>query len=374
MRIIQIITLGHRLYGAQNHVLQLSRRLREEGHDVLVLVGSVGDLTEELDAAGIAWKHVATLVRPIRPWTDFKAVNQLVAEIKGFSADLVTTHSSKAGIVGRVAAWRCGVPSIFTAHGWSFAEGIPARRKRIALLLERLVGRYGKRIICVAEAEREYGIQQRVAPAEKLVTIHYGIEDKAEHYLPRANSHDQVKMAMVAGFREQKDHATLIEALAKIQHLPWEISFLGDGELRAEMEKKVNACGLQQRIHFAGMVNNVSDYFRKIDLLVLITNWEGLPISTLEGLSFSLPVVASRVAGTCEQVVDGRNGITVARGDVDEVATAIEAMVTDPEKRTLYGRESRRLFEERFTIDAMYRKTVALYQEVVAESRQSRKD
>lgn len=366
MRIIHIITLGHRLYGAQNHVLQLSRRLQEDGHEVQVLVGSIGDLTDQLDVIGVPWKHVETLVRPIRPWADFKAVNDLAGEIRGFDADLVTTHSSKAGIVGRVAAWRCGVPSIFTAHGWSFAEGIPSKRRKIALLLERLVGRFGKRIICVAEAEREFGIAQRVAPAEKLVTIHYGIEDKAGQYLPRESTNGPVKMAMVAGFREQKDHATLIEALAKIKHLPWEISFLGDGELRDEMESKVNDYGLKDRVHFTGMVQNVSDYFRKIDLLVLITNWEGLPISTLEGLSFSLPVVASRVAGTCEQVVDHSNGITVARGNVDEVASAIEALVTDSDRRIQYGRASRDLFEERFTIEAMYQKTLALYQDVVA--------
>ena len=363
MRIVHIITLGHRLYGAQNHVLQLSGRLKQDGHDVLVLVGSTGDLTDALDDLGVPWKQVHTLVRPIRPGTDLKAVQDLTSEIKSFSAELVTTHSSKAGIVGRIAAWRCKVPSIFTAHGWSFAEGIPWKRKKIAWLLERLVGRIGKRIICVAEAEREYGIVQRVAPAEKLVTIHYGIEDKAGQYLTRPARQGPVKMAMVAGFREQKDHATLISALATIKHLPW------DGELREAMEAKVQACGIQERVHFAGMVSNVSDYFRQIDLLVLITNWEGLPISTLEGLSFSLPVVASRVAGTCEQVVDGSNGITVARGDVKEVANAIETMVQNPEMRVAYGKASRKLFEDRFTIDAMYQKTLALYETVVAESR-----
>jgi len=375
MKIIQIITLGHEYYGAQSHVLELSDELQNMGHEVLVLVGTSGALSDRLTARGLSWQQVDRLVHRIRPLQDLRAVVDLCGVIRNFKPDIVATHSSKAGIVGRIAARLCGVPSTFTAHGWSFADGVPAKQRRLALFLERATARVSDRIIAVANNERDFGLQHKVAPADKIVTIHYGTEDKASAYPQKhkdsTSASDPIRLTMVAGFRKQKDHQTLIKALAEIKSLPWKLDLLGDGELRSEIESAVRSADLQEHVRFHGAVDNVTDFLHQTDILVLTTNWEGLPISTIEGLSFSLPVVATAVAGTKEQVIDGYNGITVERGDAPAVRSALVTLIRQPALRAEYGANSRTLFEKQFLLSSMVEKTLQVYATILQSRSES---
>lgn len=374
MKIIQIITLGHEFYGAQSHILELSDALQQQGHDVLVLVGSVGDLTDKFTERNLTFRHVPELVHPMKPLTDLKAVKSLSRIIKDYQPDIVATHSSKAGIVGRLAAKLSGVPSTFTAHGWSFADGVPEKQRRVALILERFTARFADKIIAVADNEREFGLLHKVAPPEKVVTIHYGVEDHATLHpviADRAKSEKRilnnagVQLTMVAGFRKQKDHPTLINALAELSELNWHLNLLGDGELQESIAGLIDSKNLSDRVSFHGAVNNVTDYLLDTDLLVLTTNWEGLPISTIEGLSFGLPVIATSVAGTREQVIDNYNGITVPRGDASAVKQALEMLIPNPALRVEYGTHSRQLFVDKFLLSTMVDKTLAVYRDVL---------
>lgn len=370
LNILQIITLGDLFYGAQKHVLELSQGLTAQGHNVLIVVGSTGDFTRVMDKENVPYLHVPEMVHPISPVRDTRAVYALTKLIRKFQPDLIATHSAKAGIVGRVAAWLCRVPSTFTAHGWTFADGIPAKQQKIALTAERICGRLTNRIIAVAEIEREFGLSHKVAKPDKVVTIHYGVNDISQNQprrtLSEEQSIDQPVLTMVAGFREQKDHPTLIRALAGLSDLPWSLVLLGDGPLKADINKLVEQEGLASRVSFEGAVDDVPAYLRRATILVLATNWEGLPISTIEGLSIGLPVIATDVAGTREQVVDDYNGITVPRGDAPALATAIRKLLQDPDLRYSYGCNSRKLYEKNFTLDRMVERTSALYQDVVS--------
>lgn len=363
MKILQVITIGHELYGAQKHVLDLCVMLKKNGHDVMVATGTAGTLTDLLNAEGVPFKIFDSLVHPINPGRDVKFVKELISFIKTYQPDLVASHSSKAGLLTRVACRRAKMPNTFTSHGWSFEGGIPFVKRMVFLTAERAAGRISDGIITVAEAGREYGLQKKVAKAEKIVTIHNGVEDISGQY--EKEKSDRFTIAMVAGLRPQKDHLTLIDALAKVRHLDWEVFFLGDGPLTEALTEKVRALNLTDRIHFKGAVSNVGDYLCRSHLLALITNWEGFPISILEGLSFGLPILATDVAGVKEQVVDDYNGITVPPKDVEAVAKALEVMIGSPEKLAEMGRNSRELFEQKFTREAMYKKTVALYQNLI---------
>lgn len=363
MKILQVITIGHELYGAQKHVLDLCVLLKKNGHEVMVATGTAGTLTDLLDEESIPFKIFTSLVHPINPGKDVKFVKDLISFLKTYQPDLVASHSSKAGLLSRIACRRAKMPNTFTSHGWSFEGGIPFVKRMVFLTAERAAGRISDGIITVAEAGREYGLQKKVAKAAKIVTIHNGVEDIAGQYEKVKN--DRFTITMVAGLRPQKDHFTLIEALGKVKHLDWEVFFLGDGPLMEVLSEKTTALDLTDRIHFKGAVSNVGDYLCRSHLLTLITNWEGFPISILEGLSFGLPILATDVAGVKEQVIDDYNGITVPPKDIDAVANALELMMKSPEKLAEMGRNSRELFEQRFTREAMYKKTVALYYNLI---------
>lgn len=364
MKIIQIITLGHEIYGAQKHVLELSWELQKDGHEVLVVVGTQGAMTDWLKQKNIRYIVIKSLKRSLNPFYDIICIFKLIKLFKDERPDIISSHSSKAGIVTRIAAWWCKIPNTFTAHGWSFAEGIPQPNRTFFLWIERVIGFISYKIIAVAEVEREYGIKKRVASPDKIVTIHYGINKKYSYNksFEKSETQSPFVITMVAGFRPQKDHATLLKALQDLQKFDWVLYLLGDGELEGEIKRLAHYLKIEHRIKFEGAVSNVEDYLIKTDLMVLTTNWEGLPISILEGLSYGLPIIATDVAGVKEEVIDGYNGKTVKRGDWLSVKKAIEELFHNQELRILYGKNSRILFEECFTTQAMYKKTISLYE------------
>ncbi len=367
MRISQVITLGHELYGAQKHVLDLATAFNDDGHDVMVMVGTTGRLTDLCSERGVPWQQIESLQRSIRPLKDYRAFAELKSAMSEFKPDVVASHSSKSGIIARLVCNKLEIPNTFTAHGWSFEDGVPPMRRKMYKTIERLVGRVSCKIITVSELGKELANENKIVPPEKLEMIYYGTDDVGSQY-PK-DQQSTFTMTMAAGFREQKDHETLVHALARVKDRPWQINFLGDGPLRPQIEALVNQYGMQDKVHFRGMVNNVPEYMAQTDLLVLITNWEGLPISTLEGLTFSLPVLASDVSGVREQVVDGYNGLTVGRGDVDDVERALKTILDQPEKLAEYGKNSRALYEQHFTHEAMYRDTKTLYQSIIDSHR-----
>jgi len=343
--------------------------LKNDGHEVKVVVGTVGRLTEALTRQNIDFVELPRLKRKIDLIADIKCVGDLRKVYTEFAPDIVASHSSKAGILARVACYLSGVPSTFTAHGWSFEEGIPFLKRTIFLNIERLAGRFSDRIIAVANTGRDLGLKYKVVAPEKLVTICNGAEDKGTQFQKEKQS--VFTMTMVAGFRKQKDHATLIEALSQLKDYTWQLFLLGDGELMEDMKTKALQNGLKERIFFEGAVRDVPSYLNKTDLMLLITNWEGLPISILEGLSFSLPVVASDVSGVREEVFDEHNGLLVERGNVNQTKEAIKKLMDNPDLIEKYGRNSRLLFQEKFTREAMYEQTKDVYLKIIASKNQS---
>lgn len=274
MKVIQIITLGHEIYGAQKHVLELSWELQKDGHEVLVIVGTKGTMTDWLKQRNIRYIVLTSLRRSLNPFYDIKCIFKLVQLFREEKPDIIGSHSSKAGIVARIAAWWCKIPNTFTAHGWSFAEGIPQPNRTFFLWIERMIGVISYKIIAVAELEREYGIRQRVASPHKIVTIHYGVNKKYfdSKSLEKREFKYPFVITMVAGFRHQKDHTTLLKALQALHKLDWILYLLGDGELETEIKKLVHELGLDNKVKFEGAVLNVEDYLIKTDLMVLTTN------------------------------------------------------------------------------------------------------
>ncbi|MEZ6135907.1 MAG: glycosyltransferase family 4 protein [Pirellulaceae bacterium] len=369
MRILQVITIGHELYGAQKHVLDLSALLCEAGHEVQVAVGTEGPLTDALASCGIPYAVVDSLVRPIRPVTDFRSIGELKTLIRRFQPDLVASHSSKAGITSRMACRSLRIPNVFTAHGWSFEEGIPALKRNVFRRLERLAAKSGDPIIAVSNIGRAFAVEQGVASSNQVRTVYYGVADQSPYF--QRQTSDVFTMTMVAGFRQQKDHATLIRALAGLEvEEPWQLYLLGDGDLRPTIERQVAAAGLADQVHFLGAVNvsNVPEYLSTTDLMVLTTNWEGLPISILEGLAFGLPVVASDVSGVREGVIHEYNGLLTERGNVEQVRSALHRLMTSPTQRNTYGANSRQLFERSFTQAAMLANTLEVYQAAICRN------
>jgi glycosyltransferase involved in cell wall biosynthesis len=349
--------------GSHVHVRDVSSRLRQMGHDARVFVGGNGPYLEQLENAGVPYVKLKHMVRPICPHHDYLAIGELAAALREFNPDIISSHSSKAGIIARVAGRRLHVSTLFTAHGWSFADGVPTVSRLIYENAERAMGRISAKVICVAEADRQLAIDKNIVPAGRLVTIHNGMPDSPERSDP---SVQPPALVSVARLDEQKDHPTLFKALSGLTELDWTLQLVGGGPRREEFEGMVKDLGIADRVVFHGVLTNVKPVLAASQAFVLSSNWEGFPRSTIEAMRTGLPAVVSDVGGAREAIEEGRTGFVVPPRDVDALADRLRKVIKDPALRASMGARARELYEERFKFEQMLAKTLATYRELLA--------
>lgn len=364
-RILYIITQGI-LGGAQTHIRHLCENLKED-FEVHVAVGVHGPLVENLSEEGVAVHVVTSLVRPISLFKDIDGFRELKMLIKSVKPDLISTHSSKAGVLGRLAAKTCGIPVIFTAHGWAFTEGVPTTKRNMYIWAERFAAKWADKIICVSDNDRKLALDYGVATEDHLITIHNGMPFISGTFNNNKGEEDKtVEFIMVARFSEPKDHQLLLHAIQQINSQnDYTFSLVGDGEL---LEKTRNLCfqlNIEEKVRFLGSRQDVPELLAGADVFVLTSNWEGLPRSIIEAMRAELPVIASDVGGVSELVEEGVTGYLVPRGDAETLRARLEILIDNPELRQQMGMAGYERFIEKFTFDRMLKETVKVYEEVL---------
>jgi glycosyltransferase involved in cell wall biosynthesis len=366
LRIAYIVTTASPIGGAQIHVRDLAAAVSAQGHSPSVITSGSGPFIDDLRRLGIPVVVLRHLSVPIHPLRDWRALREIHAALEDLRPELLATHSSKAGILGRLAGRSLRVPVVFTVHGWAFTPGVPPLHAAAYRQLERLVGPLASKIITVSEFDRRLGLAARIADADRMVTVHNGMPDISER-LRADPSRTPARLVMVARFGVQKDHPTLFRALARLLDHAWELDLIGDGPLRNEMESLAASLGLEARVRFLGQRTDVDQILADAQISLLVTNWEGFPLSILESMRAGLPVVASSVGGIGESVRDAENGYLVPRGDVELLRDRIERLLTSPDLRTRMGAYGRTRFEQEFTLDHSVNRTLAVYRDVLAD-------
>lgn len=363
MKIAQIITRSDTIGGAQNHVLDLCCELRKLDHQVQVFVGGAGPFREALRAREIPVTGLRFLQRPLNPLCDAAAFMELLREIRHLRPDLIACHSSKAGLLGRLVARVLRVPVVFTAHGWSFTEGISPVAARLFRGLEKLVAPLSDKIICVSERDRVLALEAGICAVDRLQTIHNGVAD-----IPAAAFADPlrepVRLMMVARLDRQKNHGLLLDCLAQQMDLNWTLDLVGDGPLASILRAQVEALGLSERVRFLGFRQDVVQLLAQAQLAVLCTHWEGLPLTILEAMRAGLPVVASHVGGVGETIIDGETGFLVPVADAGLWSERLRTLITQPDLRQNFGAQGRQRYLDCFTLTRMTAATLDVYQEV----------
>lgn len=351
-RVYQVIT---RLIagGAQENTILLCQALRERFDVTLVSGppdGKEGSLVEEARRRGIPLEIVPDLVRPVAPRRDAAALRDLVRLFRRGRPHVVHTNSSKAGILGRAAAWWAGIPVVVhTNHGLPFYEEQPAALRAFYRALEKAAASVSDRIICVGEVVRRESIAARLGPPRLFEVIYNGFEPErflqAEDMRPRLGIPPEVPVAgIVARMAWHKGHRFLVEAAPAGVHL----LFVGDGEERPALERRVAERGL--RATFTGHVDprEVPGLLASMDVLVHPSLWEGLPRVAVEALLVGRPVVAFDRDGVREVVIDGVTGRLVPAKAVASLRAALEEILARPDRGRELGRAGRKMCLERF--------------------------
>lgn len=361
-RILYVVTRAEH-GGAQTHILELLRASVDR-YTVALATGEIGFLTNEARALGIPVFLLPHLVVPLNPPKDLYALAQLSSVIRGFRPTLIHAHSSKAGLLARIAARLYRIPCVFTAHGWAFSEGVSRLRKWISMPLEWLAGHLGANIIAVSKFDHDLALRYGVADTSHICTIANGIRDNAGRARPEEGGPPVI--TMVARFTPQKDHLTLLRALSEVQ-APFRLWFIGDGPLLEQSRAYAAQLGLTGRTEFLGDCGSVRELLPNTHVFALITKYEGLPISILEAMCAGLPIVATDTGGVSEAVRQGWNGLLVGRAKETTLRDSLESLLDDPGLRASFGKRSRMLFETTFTAETMVGRTFDVYDRKLTE-------
>ncbi|MCH9680059.1 MAG: glycosyltransferase family 4 protein [Deltaproteobacteria bacterium] len=370
-KIAFVITRSDAIGGAQIHVCDLAAALQDTGHDVRVWVGGDGPFVDLLGARGVSVRSLEHLVAPISPRTDMRAALELRRALAAYQPDLVTLHSSKAGVVGRLATRGLGVPVIFTAHGWAFVEGVPRRQAMVYRRAERLLAPLADRIITVSQFDKQLAANARVGRPDQVVCVPNGVRDVRPELRADPGA-GPPRLTVVARLDVPKDPFTLLKALHALRDRAFSLEWIGDGPRRLPAQRLAASLGLEDRVQFVGSRDDVPARLARSSMLLLPTDREGLPLCILEGMRAGLPVVASAVGGIPEAVADGQTGRLVLPRDVSSLSHAIGALLDNPAARTKMGAAGRQRYEARFSFARQYMGTVGVYRSLVSSIARTR--
>lgn len=362
-KIAFLVTRSDQVGGSHIHVRDLAVALQGDGHKVAVFIGGDGPVIEHFEGFGLNVVTIPSMQRNIAPLQDVKAYSELKKEISLFDPDLVTTHSSKAGFLGRLIARRLKKPVMFTAHGWAFTDGKSSVKRTIYKMLERSVVPITDQIIAVSDYDRKLAMKHLNLGEDQIQTIYNGMPDIDESMMAHQENQDPVNIVMVARFDPPKDQQELLRAVPDIENI--HVHFVGDGPFREEAENLAEELGVRDQVTFWGELDSADKVYAQAQIFVLISNWEGFPLSTLEAMRAGLPTIVSDVGGAPEAVEEGETGYAIKKGDVQALRLAIKELADDVEKRKKMGHAARKRYEELYTFKHMYDETVAVYEDLL---------
>ena len=383
MHFITRLILG----GAQENTLLTVEDQHRDWHDPVTLItgpaiGPEGSLIERAQAAGLDLRIIPELrrnIHPLRDWSSYRTLRRLLRDIR---PEIVHTHSSKAGVLGRAAATRMGLPVVHTIHGPAFHAYQGRVAHAVFLAAEKWAARRCDRLISVCDAMTDQYVAAGVAPREKFVTVYSGME--VEPFLNPRRPREEVRRELgfqpgeivvgkVARLFHLKGHDDLIAAAREVIAGNPRVRFLfvGDGLLRNELERQIDAAGLSDKFVFTGLVPNdqVPELIGAMDIVVHTSLREGLARVLPQGLIAGKPVVSYDVDGAREVVLPGQTGYLLPPRSIAGLVASILELASDADLRNRLGQSGRERFTDQFRHQTMTRRLREIYAQVLAARR-----
>jgi len=394
-KIVHIITRMDRGGSAQNTLLTcaalsgtyeqvlihgLSRESRMTGLEKRAVEKNI----HEAEKRGVRIVRLSSLVRRIDPVRDLFALFSLWRLMIREKPDLVHTHSSKAGILGRSAARLAGVPAVVhTPHGHVFYGHFGSLTSKIYLLVERIMACFTDRLIALTQGERDDYLALSVGKPERIVTIHSGVDiDRYLHATVNIQGKrkslglkpEGLVVGSVGWLLPIKGPMYLLKAMAEV----WKkfpdavLVYVGKGDLEEELRQEASRMGVSEKVRFLGWRDDIHEILPVLDIFVLPSLNEGMGRVLVEAMAASRPIVASKVGGIPDLIFQGENGLLVPPADHKALAREVAFLISNPDMRREMGGRGRKMALE-FGTDSMVQKIDQLYHDVLAEKTPSGK-
>jgi len=366
--------------GSCDVVLTLFERFIADGYDVRLIYGLTRDYPDNFSAISQKYGnkiiYLPALRREINLFWDLIALSKLSKLIKEGKFDLVHTHTSKAGFIGRLAAKICRVKIIVhTPHGHVFYSYFGKFKTAFFIKLEKWAAKFTDRIITLTGLGRDEHVRLGIAEAGKFLPVYCGIDltrflscqiDVEAGRKKWQIAKDDLVVGMVSRLVPIKGVEYFIRAIPEIKKEMPRVKFLivGDGPLKEGLEKLAENLGVGREIIFTGNRNDIPDFMAIFDVYVLTSLNEGLGRTLIEAMASGKCAVATRVGGVAEIVIDGETGILVEPKDPLGLKKAIVKLLTNKDLRDKMGNKAKERAKALFGVDTMIEKTEKLYQEL----------
>jgi glycosyltransferase involved in cell wall biosynthesis len=374
-RRIRVLTVITRLElgGAQRVALHTAATLDRSRFDAALAWGP-GDVLDDKARSTEALEtfEIHDLVRPVAPVRDLRALVKLRRAIRAYDPHVVHTHSSKAGILGRLAARLEQVPVVVhTVHGFGFTPLQPAPRRAVFFRAEKLATRWTDHFVAVSQLNLDRGVELGLWRRERASVIRAGIE--LDRFRSRGDglavrrrlgiADEAPVVTQIGNFKPQKAPLDFVRAAARIAGKRDDVRFVmvGDGPLRTAAEELAAELGIADRVVFCGWWSDIPGLLEATTVSALSSRHEGLPCSVVESLAAGVPVVATAVDGTPEVVRPGVNGELVEPSDPGSLADAVLGILEDDRRREDMSAAAARNLED-FDRDRMVRQLEDLYE------------
>lgn len=363
------------LGGAQKHLLSLIDNLDIKKYKIFVFTAQKGLLLPKITARKeVITKKSTFLDRPIHPVKDLFALIEIYFFIKKNKITLVHTHSSKAGILGRFAAKLAKVEVVIhTVHGWSFNDFQHWVIRNIYIYLEKTAAKFTHKLIVVSNYDKQKGLNNKIGENNKYQVIYYGInfsefnQKKSCFRTDNAISKDTLIVGTIGCLKPQKCPQDFIRlAYLTLQQIP-NIKFVlaGNGVLLNKINLEIKKLGLQKSIILTGWRDDIADILSCIDIFVLTSLWEGLPISVLEAMLMSKPVIATDTGGIKEVIKQTESGFLVKPHDIKNMAEILITLLKDKKSRETIGENAKNYLCLNFQLQNMIAANQKLYDELI---------
>jgi glycosyltransferase involved in cell wall biosynthesis len=375
MRVLHIV--GESRYGgAAKIILGLGHVAQSEGWQVDILTTDPV-FQHAVTQHGLGLVNLDVIRREIRPLWDLGGLVRLYRFLRREAYDIVHTHTSKGGFVGRLAATLAGVPLIVhTVHGFAFHEASPARTQRFYSTLERIASRWCDRIVTVSEFHRKWAIELGMCSPGRITAIPNGLAEPGRNKDLIASElrrqlgarRDDLLVLSISRLAAEKGLEYLIEAAKTLPPMGRRVQIViaGDGPAQEQLERLAGNLGVTDRVRFIGFREDVADLLAACDLVVLPSLREGLSISLLEAMAAGKPIIATNIGSQREVASHAEMARFVPPADATSLTEAIVQLADDQALMARLGNNARAVYENFYTEDRMLQSYRRLYLDLLA--------
>lgn len=347
--------------GTQKHVIDIAKKIDKSIFQIDIIYSTSRNKNFVQESHGIFNRTYGLPIRRSASFTDISNILKMRQIIKQNNYDIVHCHSTKAGFVGRLAAFVSRHPNvIYSPHGFMFCDNSIPFKRFLYLSLEKYLGYLTKKLIAVSGSERDLALQHNIVPNKKIITLYNSIDPSDFNdysYINRVpeklKDGSEIILGTVGRLYYQKDPITLIKSFKIINdRFPnTKLIIVGDGPLEQFCIKLIDKLGLKSKVRLEGYQKNSKSYYKMFDIFMLSSHYEGLPYALLEAMCMGIPSVGTNVVGIKDLILHGETGFLAEEEDYIGLADAVINILNNPELLSKFSENAKRMTRENFNFN-----------------------